>query len=132
MYRYPNLIKLENVNLTDESRKFSQEREEKTTIVDLASGKKKKFVKGVIHRFTIDWENVALNAQNTVDGYGGRNEIKDFGDSIGPFTLVIEDGRNAEETYEVFVDGYNEELLMRRGEGDMFRYRVSLSLEEQG
>ena len=132
-FRYPNLVQLNGVDLTDESRQPLQEsRDERSVVVDLASGKKKKFIKGIRRKWSISWDNVAMTATDTVDGKGGRNEIRSLAQSGGSMTLVIQDGRNTPETYTVFVDNYSDELQMRRGEGDMFRYKVSIDLEEQG
>lgn len=131
-FRYPNLVKLGNDDLTDESRQpLQEEREERSSIVELASGKKKKFVKGVYRRWTIDWDNVAANKNETVDGKGGRDEIRSIAEGAGFIHFVINDGRNSQETYTVMVDNYHEEVLQRRGPGG-FRYKVSITLVEQG
>jgi hypothetical protein len=130
--RYPNLVSLGSVKLTDESRRpLTEERDERSVVVTLASGKKKKFVQGVWRRWDIEWENVSSDASLTVDGFGGRDEIRSLAEGAGWVTFELDDGRNAKETYTVQVETYNEEVLSRRGpEG--FRYRVSLSLSEQG
>lgn len=130
-FRYPNLVKLGNDQLTDESRQPIQEdRDERSTMIELASGKKKKFVKGVWRSWDISWDNVAANSDLTVDGFGGRDEIRSLAEGAGLLTLVLSDGINPAETYNVYIDSYDEELLSRRG--SEFRYRVNLSLSEQG
>lgn len=130
--RYPNIITIGDVKLTDESRDpLSEERDERSIIVSLASGKRKKFVQGVFRRWKVEWSNVGAHSGETVDGFGGRDEIRSIAEGAGYVTLKIQDGRNPEETYIVEVDSYQEEVLSRRGSGG-FRYRVSLSLVEQG
>lgn len=131
-FRYPNLIRLNNINLTDESREpLSESRDERSTDVELASGKIKKFIKTIAKTWDISWANVGLSASDTVDGFGGRNEIRSIAQSGGTMPFYINDGRNSAETYTVFVEGYSEEVLQRRGPGDGFRYQVTISLREQ-
>ena len=131
-FRYPSLIKLNNDVLTDESRApLSETRDERSTVVELASGKRRKFIKGVRKQWSITWDNVAMTSEFTVDGNGGRNEIRSLAQSGGELTLVIRDGRNADETYTVFVTDYKEDLVMRRP-GDLQRYNLQLGLEEVG
>lgn len=131
-FRYPNLVTLGGTNLTDESRQpLQEERDERSNIIDLASGKKKKFVKGVWRTWTISWENVSANASETIDGFGGRDEIRSIAEGAGFIPLVLEDGRTGTETYTVYVDSYSEEVLARRGPGG-FRYSCSLTVIEQG
>jgi hypothetical protein len=130
--RYPNIVKIGNDEITDESRApLTEDRDERSVIVDLASGKKKKFVKSVRRTWSISWDNVAANASETVDGKGGRDELRSIAEGAGFITLLIQDGRNPTETYTVHVTSYNEEVLQRRGDGG-FRYKVSIELEEQG
>lgn len=128
-FRYPNLISVNGVELTDESREPLQEdRDERSSVVELASGKKKKFIKGIRRKWSINWTNVAESSSQTVDGKGGRNDIRTLAQLGTPLTFVIHDGK-VTETYTVFVDSYSESLIMRRTN---FRYSVTLSLEEQG
>lgn len=131
-FRYPNKITLGGAALTDESRQPVQEdRDERSVKVDLASGRKKKFVKSVCRRWSISWENVGKNADETVDGKGGRDELRSISEGAGYITLVMDGGEDGDETYTVEVDNYSEEELMRRGPGG-FRYRITLDLTEQG
>lgn len=132
-FRYPALISLQGQILTDESRgPLQEDRDERATTVDLASGKKKKFIKSVKRKWTVSWDNVAMNAANTVDGKAGRNELRAIAESAGTMTLLIHDGRNSQESYTVFIETFNNEVVMRHGEGDQFRYKMNISLVEQG
>lgn len=128
---YPNLVSLGGQELTDEGRKpLSETRDERSVVVELASGRKRKFIKGVLRSWDIEWENVPMHSGLTVDGHGGRNEIRSLAQSGSPLTFEYKDGHNALETYTVFVEDYNESVTFRRGEGS--RYRITLRLEEQG
>lgn len=128
---YPNLVALGGQELTDEGRKpLSENREERSVTVELASGRKRKFIKSVLRTWDIQWENVPMHSGLTVDGKGARNELRSLAQSGSPLTFVYKDGHNAQETYTVFVEDYNESITFRRGEGS--RYTISLRLEEQG
>jgi hypothetical protein len=132
-FRYPNLITLAGVDLTDESRgPLSEDRDERSNYVDLASGRKKKFVKSVRRSWSVSWENVGMSADDTVDGKGARNELREIAESAGTMTFTIQDGRNDPETYTVFIEDFSSELIMRHGGEDGFRFNMSLSLIEQG
>ena len=132
-FRYPNIIRLAGVNLTDESRGPLQEaRDERSIEVALASGKIKKFVQQVARTWSVSWENVGMSADETIDGFGARNELRSIAEGAGAIELVIQDGRNAPETYTVYIDDYDEEIVMRQGPGQMFRYKLNLSLKERG
>lgn len=132
-FRYPALVKLNNTELTDESRGPLQEsRDERAVTVDLASGRKRKFIQGIRKKWDMTWENVAIDAASTVDGKAGRNEIRVLAQTGGTLTLTIQDGVNPDEVYSVFIDSYSDDVVMRRGPGDMRRYTVNLSLVEEG
>lgn len=132
-FRYPALLRLGGVTLTDESRQpLKEDRDERSVDVELASGKIKKYIKGIRRSWTVSWTNVAMTATDTVDGFGGRNEIRALAQNGGVLELIIQDGRNANETYQVYIEAYDDEVTMRRGAGDMFRYTVNLALKEVG
>lgn len=120
------------MTLTDESRTpLSEERDERSVTVDLASGKKRKFIKGIRRRWSVDWDSVPLDATYTIDGGGARNEIRTIAQSGDALTLTIQDGRNADEIYTIFITDYQETLEMRRP-GDLTRYKITLGFEEVG
>jgi hypothetical protein len=129
--RYPNLVTVNGVSLTDESRTFSEDRDERSIKVTLASGRTKKFVQGVWRTWSISWSNVAANATETVDGHGGRDEIRSIAEGAGFVQLILDGGEGDDEIYMVEVTGYKEDVLQRRGPGG-FRYSCSLDLAEQG
>jgi hypothetical protein len=130
-FKFPNLIKLNNVDLTDESRDpLEITRDAREVVVDLASGKKVKYVKKIVKKFSVSWDKMPMNASQTIDGKGGRNELRNIVALGGPIPLVIQDGTNPPETYTVFVTNYSERLNMRRD--GYYQYSVSLELEEQG
>ncbi len=130
-FRFINLVKLNGVELTDESRApLQEERDLRSVPIDLASGKIRKFIKGLRHKWTITWDNVGESASQTVDGKGGRNEVRAIAQIGDTMTFVIQDGRHTAETYTVFVDSYTDSVVMRRV--DCNRYTCTISLVEQG
>lgn len=132
-FRYPALIKLNTTTLTDESRgPLKEDRDERSVKLTLASGRIRKYIKGIRRKWDVSWENVAMDSSNTIDGFAGRNEIRSLAQSGDTLTLTIQDGRNTDETYTVFIDSYTDEVVMRQGPGEMFRYSVKMSLIEEG
>jgi len=130
-FMYPNLVTLNGVALTDEGRQPLHEDLDKRIIeIDLASGGKKRFIKYIGHKWTIDWVNVSENAAHTVDGKGGRDEIYTIAQLQTPITLAITDGLNVTRTYTVWIESHYEEYTMRR-KGTHY-YKIELQLTEQG
>lgn len=126
----PNIMSLDGTALTEESRQpFSVALENREVVVELANGAKRKYLKGTFRKFNINWENVAKNAATTVDGFGGRDEIRAKAFTGGSLELVVTDGIDT-DTYTVFVDSYSEELLQRRAYADGYRYNISLELSQ--
>lgn len=128
---YPSLVTLGGQELTDEGRKpITEQRDERSVDVELASGKKKKYIKGVHKTWEIEWENIPMDDTKTVDGNVARNEIRSLAQGGAPLAFQFRDGSNPIESYTVFVKDYNESMTFRRGDGS--RFRITLSLEEQG
>jgi hypothetical protein len=125
----PNIISLNGVEFTDESREPLQtQRDERMVEVELANGSKRRYIKGLYKKWTIQWTNVSADATYTIDGFGGRNQISSVAlDSYGSMDLRVKDGLH-DNTYTVFVESYEEELLQRRSTEEGFRYRISLTL----
>jgi hypothetical protein len=71
-----------------------------------------------------------MDATHTIDGHGGRNEIRSLAQGGAPLAFTFQDGANAPENYTVFVTDYSENIAFRRGEGS--RFTITLGLEEQG
>ena len=132
IFRYPNLVTIGGLQLTDESRQpIAEERDAREIRVELASGKIRKFTKEIRRKFSISWDMVAADAAHTIDGGASRNELRALVQGgNGPFTMTLTDGKNGTETYTVWVTGFTTNLKMRRS--DTFYYSMSLSLEEQG
>lgn len=131
IFRYPALVNLGSADLTDENRQPLQESSDRREVsLELASGKKRKFVKKICKQWTITWDDVAESASKTVDGKGGRNEIRALAQTEGTLAFAIQDGHNSTENYTVFVDSYQETVISRRT--DTHRYSCTLSISEQG
>jgi len=130
-FALPNMVTLGGVNLTDESRSpVAIDIDQRVSEKQLASGKKIKFLLENCSKFSMSWENVASSASTTVDGCGGRDEIKALAFSGTTQTLVLHYLGGTTVSYTVFIDSYQEEIVMRRASA--LRYRISLGLEEQG
>ena len=131
-FRYPNLIIINGVGLSDEGRQpIQEERDAREIKVTLASGRIKKYTQGDFKKWTINWDTISMDALHTVDGQGGRNEIRNnIAYTSGPLSMQIQDGKNPIEYYTVFVDSYQETLKYRRQ--DTFYYTIQLVVYEQG
>ncbi len=130
-FRYPAIIKIDGTTLTDESRgPLQEDRDERSVVVDLASGKKKKYIKSIKRKWTITWDNFPMNASQTVDGFAGRNEIRGIAQEGTTVQLTIQDGVNTSEIYTAYVDSYQETLTTRRV--GRYSYTASLTLLERG
>ena len=131
-FKYPKLISLGGLNLTDESRQPLQEdRDAREIRVELASGKIRKFTKEVRRKWTISWDLVAQDSSHTIDGGSSRNELRNLVQAgNGPFTFIITDGKNGTETYTVWVTSFTNTLKLRRS--DSFYYTMEIQLEDQG
>lgn len=132
VFSLPNIINLGGVDLTDEGRAPLQTTLElREVMVELANGSKKKYIKGKHWRkWVVTWDNTAKSVSQTVDGFGGRDEIKLIAFTPGALTLLVQEATPGEETYIVFVESYDEEVLRRRTDDIGMRYKVTLSLIE--
>lgn len=127
----PNLLTLGGMNLTDEGREpLSIDIDERSTVVDLASGRKKKFIQRVCFSYDISWENVSYDKTTTIDGHAGFKEIFALVHSADPLYLHVEADGHTANNIEVFVSGFSSEITRRRAcvEGNL--YTINLSLEE--
>lgn len=130
---YAKLVTLDGTELSENARTFTLDREERSVSVELASGKINRYVKGVKHTFTLTWDWLPSDDATTVDGRAGRNTLFTLVDaSTAPcrvLTVRKQDGTT--DTYTVFVDSYNEEIIRREIANQRYWYKVSLTLKEQ-
>lgn len=129
---YPAAIKVDAIDLTDQGRSpVEVVRDERSVVIELASGKKKKYIKGIKHTFSMQWTWLPSEDANTIDGYAGRDTlVANFAESGNTHTLIFRDEIGGSDTYTVFVSDYSERLV-RRSPNEEFFWEVSISFEEQ-
>jgi hypothetical protein len=125
---YATLLTLGGSTLTNHGRTFEEKIDERSTIVELASGRLRKYVKYVGHEWTLSWTWLP-NDTSTTDGNGGRDVIKALYDGEEK-ALVVYDLNGGTDTYTVFITDYNEKLLRRDYNGTRSYWEVSLTLKE--
>lgn len=123
-------ITINGIDITDQGRgPISVDRDERSVIVDLANGRRYKYVKKVAKIYTLSWEMLAGTDDNTIDGHVGRDWLADNVGHEGELhTVTFRHSPSDSDTIEAFVTSYNEELIMRRQ--DEFFWSVSVTLEE--
>lgn len=136
-FALPALVELypvgdDPIYITDESRAPIQvDLDARFIDKSLASGRKKRFFLRNCSKFQITWENVGSSADYTVDGFAGRDEIKALAYSSDSLSFVMRaDDDSTMYDCRVFVTDYSEELTLRRGAPENFRYKISLGLEQ--
>lgn len=129
---YPAAIWIDNVQLTDQGRApVVRSRDERSISSELASGKRKRYVKAVKHTYSMSWDYLADDATCSIDGYASRKEmVALFGDSSDSHTLrfFYQNGKYEEVT--VFVNSYSESLIKRDPKSGVFIWQVSVEFEE--
>lgn len=126
-----NLISLNGIELTDQGRTFSEAREERSVSVELASGRIKKYIKGLKRTWQIQWQWLPGDASSTHDGLGGRDQIRAIAYSANTFALITRNTYGETDSYTVWVTDYDEELVRRDNVSGEHFYNVTLSLQEQ-
>lgn len=129
---YPAAIWIDNVQLTDQGRSsVSRARDERSTTVELANGTKKRYVKAVKHKFSMNWSYLPDDSTCTIDGYAARTEmINLFGDQSSSHLLRFFYKNGSYEDLTVFVNSYSEELIKRDPSSGVFIWSVSVEFEE--
>jgi hypothetical protein len=123
-----------DLRLTDESRTYQQDRDERSVVIDLADGSKRKFIKAVKNKFVLNWEMAAGSAANTVDGKWSHDEIQNlllnysqpyyFFTDFNPQNSL----NNVPNIYTVYVDSFTSQIVLRRNRTNY--YQMSLELIE--
>jgi len=112
---FPAAIEIDGSPLTDQGRApISVTREERSTIVELASGGRKRYIKAVKHKFDMSWVWLPDTSDGTIDGGLGRQKLQQLvGESISTHTLRMYDRNAGWQEYSVFVESYIEVLKRR-------------------
>lgn len=130
---FPAAIWLDNNALTDQGRMpVDVSREERSTEVQLANGKKMKYVMAVKHTFSMSWSWLPDSEYDTIDGGHARQKISDLlGDSSTTHTLRFYDRNGDWKEYTVFVNSYSESLTRRDPHTGTHFWEVSIEFGEQ-
>lgn len=128
---YETLITLNGVEFTDQGRTFSESREERAVSVQLSSGKIKKYVMGEKHRWSISWDWLPNSASLTYDNKGARDQLRALAYTGNTYSLSLKNTVGTTDSYTVFIESYEEELVRRDTVNNEFYYKVSIELMEQ-
>lgn len=128
---YAAFVAIDGTEVTDLGRTFSKDREERSVIVELASGLTKKYIKGIKTVFNFQWEWIPNVAADTHDAKEARDFLIGKNDGVTHTLALRETPGGAATSYTVFVTSYSEEILRRDYVGGRHLYRVSLTLTEQ-
>jgi hypothetical protein len=125
------LCELDGRILTAHNRKLSISVNYVYDDVELLSGNKRRFLKGVKQSFNLDWQFLPSKSEKTVDGQYGRDYLKSLVGNRQMLSFFIQDKPNdAGTTYTVFIESYNEDLVRRELMTGTHFYNVSLVLKE--
>lgn len=95
----------------------------------MANGTMRTFVVATKRKFSVSWENLPRDNNQTADGFWGAKSISDFYDAHdGEFEVVITYGDNSTETVLVMFDSFSVKLSKRSIYTDL--YNIDLGLEE--
>jgi hypothetical protein len=130
---FPAAIWIDNNALTDQGRApVAVGRDERSVINELATGKRKRYVKAIKHTFSMSWEWLPDDEFDTIDGGWARKKMREFiGDSPYTHTLRFYDRNAGWKEYTVFVNSYSEELVRRDPHTGTHFWSVSIEFEEQ-
>lgn len=134
MLFYPSFLKLDDIRLTDQGRAPVEIlRDERSVTNELASGKRKKYIKAVKHTITTSWTLLPSTDEQTIDGGAGRNTLRShFSDSGDTHLLIVEDNASGDyKEYDVFINNYTESIVRRDPSTGVFLWEVSMEFMEQ-
>ena len=126
----PRLLQFNSNAVTDHNRS--------PLAVDLSRiGENKRMVDGSLRTFyvadkrsfSVSWEDVPFESVQTVDGFWGAEDIRDFYEATtGSFTLGVTNKDNTVTNYTVVFTGFSMEVTKRWGQKHL--WQISVDLEE--
>lgn len=131
---FPTAILIDNQPLTDQGREpINIARVEKSTIVETATGKKRKYVKAIKKTFSTRWNWLPDQEGDTIDGGMGRVKMLNLlcDDMAQIHVLRLYDRNGGYREYNVFVSSYTETLIRRDPHTGMHIWMVDVQFEEQ-
>lgn len=126
-----NLMSLGGVEFTDDGRTYTEQRDERAVAVQLASGKLVKYIQAEKRIFNVNWTYLPQNLTFTSDHKGARNELRPVCYTGATTTIVIRNVIGGSETYTVFVESYQENIVRRDMTNGNILYDIQISLKEQ-
>jgi len=129
---FPAAIEIDSHPVTDQGRSpITVTRDERSVIVELANGDRKRYIKAVKHQFAMSWTWLPDKSIETIDGGIARQEIQNLvGTSGEVHTLRFYDRNAGWMEYLVFVNTYSEILLRRDAASGTHFWEVTIELEE--
>jgi hypothetical protein len=125
------LITIGGTIFTDQGRTFSEDRDERAVMVELASGKLKKYIKAEKRKFTVAWTWLPLTASATSDGKEARTALRTICYNGATTTLAVKNSVGGSEQYTVFVSDYSESIIQRDPINGNIFFDIKVELLEQ-
>lgn len=132
---YSPLVSLDDGNgpifLTDQGRTFDEPQDQRKVDVELASGNLKRYIKAKKHTWTFTWDWCPTDSSNTYDGFGGRDDIKNFAEEKQSLVMsLLNHPSNPAQSFTVFVENYDEKMLRRDYTMQEHFWNITLELKE--
>ena len=130
---FPAAIWWDNYPLTDQGREPVQvQRDERSVGIELASGKRKRYIKAIKKKFSLSWSWLPDEASDTIDGGYARRDIQNLiGETGDTHTITYWDRNGGHTNYTCFVNSYQETLIRRDPTTGIHFWQVQIELEEQ-
>jgi hypothetical protein len=127
-----HLLKIDNIEITEHSRKFSSSENISASDVELDSGINKRYIRKNKRQFSLNFTYLPSLAIHTVDARVGRNYLQQIAKKRGSVSIDIKLDPNEDyQTFEAYVTNYNETLIKRDVETQCAYYDVSIAFEER-
>lgn len=126
-----NILSLNGLEFTDQGRTLSENREERSVVVQLASGKIKKYIMAIKKNWSISWQWLPNDPSFTHDGLNARDQLRGIAYVGNTFTMLLRNNYGQTDSYTVWVESYSEEMIRRDDVSGQYFYNVSLELKEQ-
>lgn len=125
------LIKINNTEITEHNRTFSDSPIYQNTDISIASGSMKRFYKPAKNSFSFSWKYLPDKAAKTVDTRVGRDFLYSLVTAGSLVTLSIQNDRKDEwNNYTCLLSSYNETMLKNVIQSQCRYFDVDMVLEE--
>lgn len=129
---FPAAIEVDSFSLTDQGRSpITMTRDERSVVVELANGTRKRYIKAIKHTFSMSWTWLPDSGDDTIDGGIARQKMWQLlGESEDIHTVRFYDRNAGWQEYYCFVNSYVEVLMRRDPASGTHFWEVTLELEE--